>query len=310
MVSSMKTFGISVVICTYNRCASLDDTLNSIAAMRVPESVDWNLIVVDNNSADATRKVVEEFAKRSPVPVKYLLETRQGLSFARNCAIQGADRDYIAFTDDDVLVDEQWLAGIVSTFQRYNADCVGGKVVPLFLAERPPWLADDLLNVLAMLDYGEETFIFKDDSRILFGANFAFRRESLIRCGLFNVELGRRGDVGCGEDKEMFEKVRALGGVAVYNPAIVVNHKVPPDRMRKRYFRRWHFSAGRDRAAVIHEGRRQLLGIEMYLYRDFALALGRLALSSAGFRLSSRFRNELQCILYFSIFRHRLLRWN
>jgi glycosyltransferase involved in cell wall biosynthesis len=304
-----KRFQISVVICTYNRCSSLADTLDSLNAMEVPAAIDWDIIVVDNNSKDATRDVVRAAAEKSSVEVRYLLERKQGQSHARNLGITSTDKDYIAFTDDDVIVPRDWLARIVRAFEASQADCVGGKVVPRWLGDRPVWLDDNLLNVLAMLDYGEAPFEFKwgNDQRILYGANVAFRRDAMVRAGMFNVQMGRTGQFGGGEDKEMFEKLRRNGGKAVYDPTIAVLHKVFPDRLSKRYFRRWHYAAGKDRARVKNASRFTIAGIESHLIRDFVTSVLSLMGSVVRGRRDRLFSHELKCILYVSVFRHKLL---
>jgi len=238
-----------------------------------------------------------------------LVERQPGQSYARNLGIMSTDKQYIAFTDDDVLVARDWLKTTVDTLETHNADCVGGKIVPRWLENRPPWLGDNLLNVLAMLDYGDTLFEFQlaSDQRILYGANFAFRRESLIRMGMFNIRLGKTGDFGGGEDKEMFEKLRLNGGKAIYNPASVVFHKVFPDRLKKSYFRKWYYAAGKGRARVKKESRFTILGIESHLLRDFAKAAFSLLKSVARGRWDRVFSHELQCILYLSVFKHKVL---
>jgi glycosyltransferase involved in cell wall biosynthesis len=276
--------------------------------MRVPDDIDWDVLVVDNNSTDRTRERVQEVARETTLPLKYLRQPIPGLSHARNLGITSTDKEYIAFTDDDVLVSEDWLGQIVETFQAHDADCVGGKIVPYWIQPRPSWLSDDLLNVLAMLDHGDAPFQFGErDQRILFGANFSFRRTWLTRLGMFNVDLGRKGAFGVGEDKAIFDKLTQGGGRAFYNPRIVVSHKVPPDRMHKRYFRQWYYVAGRDRAKITKPSRFTVLGIESYLLANFAKAASAL-LASAVRGSESLFADELACILYLSVFKHKIVR--
>src|SRR5580704_17634223 len=81
---------ITVILCTYNRCASLPRALASVAASELPSAVKWEVLVVDNNSTDETRAVLEEFCHLHPGRVRYLLERRQGLSQARNAGIREA----------------------------------------------------------------------------------------------------------------------------------------------------------------------------------------------------------------------------
>jgi GT2 family glycosyltransferase len=265
-------------------------------------------VVVDNNSTDGTRDVVSRYAVGAKVDVKYLFEPTQGISYARNRGIAATDSDYIAFTDDDVIVDPGWLLGLMETFVRQRSDCVGGRILPYWLAQRPGWLSSNLMNVLALLDYGEETIDLNDDQRTVFGANLAFRRQSLVRAGMFNVDLGRKGHVGVGEDQDMLDRMRLANGKIAYAPHAVVFHKVGPERLSKRYFRRWHYAAGRDRAKLTRPCRFTVLGIEGHLVGRFMRAATGLGAALLRGQWDRVFEHELQCILYLSIFRHKLLR--
>lgn len=291
----------SIVICTYNRSASLIDTLESIARMEVPEHIDWEILVVDNNSSDCTRESIENFISNAHVNVRYLFERNPGQAHALNHAIGKAGGQVLAFTDDDALVDRHWLSLIIETFDRYNADCVGGKVAPLWLAERPVWLTDNLLNVLAMLDYGEETceLGWRTD-QTLYGVNYAFTKEFFDKHGLFNSELCARGAGNA--DHELFQRLRRAQGRAIYNPGIFVRHKVFPERLTKAYFRKWHFMVGRDRAKLLTPTRFRLFGIEAYMIRNFLSIVGKFLWALASLDTPVLFYYQLKVILYLSFF--------
>src|ERR1019366_3158512 len=107
----MKT---TVIVCTYNRCQVLAKTLESVAASKVPDSVEWEVLIVDNNSSDQTREVVEDFCRRYPGRFRYLFERRQGLSSARNAGIRESQSEILAFTDDDATVEPDWLWNLTS----------------------------------------------------------------------------------------------------------------------------------------------------------------------------------------------------
>ena len=100
---------VTVVLCTYNRCESLATALDSVSVSQVPPSIPWEVLVIDNNSRDRTRDVVEDFARRYPGRFRYLFESQQGKSFALNRGIREASGDVLAFMDDDVTVDPSWL---------------------------------------------------------------------------------------------------------------------------------------------------------------------------------------------------------
>jgi len=301
---------VTIVVPTYNRCDSLLDLLGSILALEIPDGVRCDLIVVDNNSTDATAAVVERVARNSPLSIRYLREIRQGVSYARNSGAQASDSELVLFADDDVRLDKGWLQALVASFARHDVACIGGKVLPNWLGPRPPWLKDQFLNVLAMLDYGDRAQELgrNGDSRILYAANMAFKRSVFLAEGGFDTRIGRFGAYGSGEDQELVERLIQRGYQVVYEPAAVVLHRVDPSRMRKRYFRRWHFVAGRDRARVVRPARFHLLGIESYLLVEFARSAGRLAVSACTLRLDEVFEHELKCILYLSIFGHKVRR--
>lgn len=94
---------ISVILCTYNRAESLRDTLRILAAQRLPHGVPCELLVVDNNSSDRTRHVVEETQAAFPWPLRYLFESRQGKTYAMNHGVRESRGDVIVLTDDDTL---------------------------------------------------------------------------------------------------------------------------------------------------------------------------------------------------------------
>jgi glycosyltransferase involved in cell wall biosynthesis len=300
---------LSVAICTYNRCDSLAETLTSLRALLVPNDVHWEIVVVDNNSKDLTKQVVEEFARTAPTTTRYLFEPTPGLSHARNKAVRETTGELLLFTDDDVILEPDWLQTTIDTFRDYDADCVGGKVLPVWLAPRPTWLGDRLLNVLAMLDYGDQVIELgrNGDDRCLYGANFAFRRAPLNAAGAFNVDLGRKGNFGAGEDKEIQERLRDAGGRVVYEPRSVVGHKVDASRLKKTYFRRWYYSAGRDRARFTRPSGFLLFGIESYLLREFLETAVRLLGNALLMNWTRCFELELHCILYLSVFKHKVV---
>src|SRR5712692_10838040 len=105
---------ISVIVCTFNRCATLAKALESLAASTLERSVDWEVLVVDNNSSDQTREVVEHFRNHDPSRFTYLFEPQPGKSHALNAAIRHAKGEILAFMDDDVTVEPNWLQNLTA----------------------------------------------------------------------------------------------------------------------------------------------------------------------------------------------------
>src|SRR5215472_9343204 len=181
----------SIVIATYKRADVLADTLASLA--RLQPDAPWEVIVVDNNSPDHTRPVVETAAATYPVPVIYAFEREQGRSAALNRGFTLAKGDIIVTTDDDVRVESDWLSRIESGLESQRCDYVGGRVVPLWDGPRPRWLPatnGQLWAVIALLDYGMTPVKF--GKRAPLGVNMAMRRDAIERAGGFDVRIGRK----------------------------------------------------------------------------------------------------------------------
>jgi glycosyltransferase involved in cell wall biosynthesis len=179
---------ISVIVCTYNRCQKLEQALESIAASEVPDSVEWELLVVDNNSTDQTREVVDKFSRRCPRRFRYLLEPQQGLSSARNAGVRGSEGEIIAFTDDDVVVEPTWLWNLTAALQNGEWGGAGGRIVPVWNRLLPHWLRPRgllLSGPFVALDLGPEAVPLHQAP---VGANMAFRRDVIHKFGGFRTD--------------------------------------------------------------------------------------------------------------------------
>jgi len=235
----------------------------------------WEVVVVDNNSNDHTRSVVESRQAGYPVSLRYLFEPRQGNSFALNTGITASQATVIAFTDDDVRVSEAWLQeGCAPILSNPAIDYTGGPVRPIWEAPPPKWVdqtRSDLWGTLAMLDYGPASFVFEERKRVPLGANMAVRRTLFDRVGNFDTNLGRVGNSLRGQAQaEFFCRSRKADAQGLYVPAMVVEHHVPAARLTRRYFRRWWFMKGdgRQRLEQIHP--RTELGVDLSRVRRTA----------------------------------------
>ena len=241
---------LSVVIATFNRASGLAATLNSLSGLATRRA--WELIVVDNNSTDDTRHVVDTCALLFRVPVRYVCESRQGRSPALNAGITLARGDIVVTTDDDVRVEPDWLDRIADGMTRLGCDYVGGRVLPIWEAPRPAWLPNHggkHWAVVALLDYGDHPIEF--GTRVPLGVNMAFRRSAFERAGLFDPDTGRKAGTLLGQEvREWCIRARAAGLRGCYVPEIAVRHVIPAARLRKRYFRRWFYWRGISRALL------------------------------------------------------------
>ncbi|HET8925058.1 MAG TPA: glycosyltransferase family A protein [Candidatus Acidoferrum sp.] len=266
---------ISVVLCTYNRCESLAKTLESAAALTVPDSLEWEILVVDNNSSDQTRKVVEEFSHEHSGCVRYLFEPRPGLSHARNAGIREARGQIIAFLDDDVTLERKWLHNLTRHLHDGEWAGAGGRVFPEWNCPPPLWLSLDqwyALGPLPNFDFGPDACELNEPP---FGANMAFRKSVFEKYGGFRTDLGRRpGSLMSNEDTEFGRRLLLAGERLRYEPSAIVYHPVGEDRTKKKYFLLWWFHKGQAniRQFGIRAGTTYFLaGIPLYLFRNLAV---------------------------------------
>ncbi|MFL6278625.1 MAG: glycosyltransferase, partial [Vicinamibacterales bacterium] len=157
----------TVLIATYNRAELLDETLQYLERMRVSPRLQWEAIVIDNNSTDQTRAVVERHHSTFPVSLRYLFEPVQGRSSALNSGIKAAQGRVLAFTDDDVRVADGWLDAAVTTLaDDQSIVYAGGPVRPIWEVAPPPWFdleRGDLWGTIAIQNHGTEPFIYEQE---------------------------------------------------------------------------------------------------------------------------------------------------
>ena len=240
----------SIVIATYKRAEDLRQTLDSLATLR-PDGP-WEVIVVDNNSPDDTRQVVDHAAETFPVQLRYIFERQQGRSPALNTGIRAARGEIIATTDDDVRVPADWLNRAGEGLARLTCDYVGGRVLPIWGAPRPAWIPNHggkQWAVIALLDYGPQPIEF--GARVPLGVNMAFLRSAFERAGGFDPNTGRRAGTLLGQEvREWCIRARKAGVRGYYVPELWLEHIIPADRLRKSYFRRWFYWRGISRALL------------------------------------------------------------
>jgi len=224
---------VSVVVCTRDRGAVLPDCLAHLQELTYPHI---EVIIVDNApSDDATRRIVDTLAA-TDARFRYVCEPRPGLSCARNSGLAAARGTYVAYTDDDVSVDSQWIDGVVRGFQR-DADvaCVTGLVCSASImndaeayfdartsswSTRFQWEVYDLDGKIAddpLAPYSAGVFGT--------GANFAFERDYLNTLGGFDEALGAGTCTRGGEDLDMFVRILKSGRTIAYEPAAIVWHR-------------------------------------------------------------------------------------
>ena len=261
---------LSAIICTYNRAKYIGNLLESIAANDLDKK-EYEILLVDNNCTDNTRDICEAFAEaHKDLQFRYTNEPEQGLSAARNRGIKEAKGDVLVYVDDDALVDTWYLRTIAEYMSAHPEICaIGGKIIPLYETEEPKWMSPYTKTLLtAWMDFGDEVRPFPR-GKFPGGGNSAYRTEVFEKVGLFNTELGRKGDSLMGaEEKDIYDKMNALGMKYMYVPAMTLHHIIPQRKLEKDYFDKWTYQIG-----VSERKRTKAIGKGKYIKRLMSEAL-------------------------------------
>ena len=251
---------ITLIIGTSNREKYIGPLLDSIAKNDYP-TADYEIVLVDNNCTDNTHGVCEQFTVAHPeVTLRYVVEPEQGLSAARNKGIKEAKGDIIIYVDDDALVDSDYIRIYAEHFATQpETMAAGGPIEPLYETKEPSWMSPYTKALLtAWMNYGTQVREYPN-GRYPGGGNAAYRKEVFERVGLFNTELGRKGNLLlASEEKDIFDKMKALGMKVLYLPTPVLHHCIPQAKLEEDYFNRLTLQIGRSermRTRAISKGK-------------------------------------------------------
>ena len=230
---------LSIIICTYNRERYIYNVLKSIAENNFPFDK-YEIVLINNNSTDKTEPECNRFQNDFPqVNYHYFIETNQGLSHARNRGICEAKGNILIYVDDDALVNKEYLNAYYELFaHEKEVYAAGGPIIPKYETEEPKWFSYFTKELITGYLYMGNK-IKKFSRRYPGGGNAAYRKEVFEKIGLFNVELGRKGDNLAGsEEKDIFDKMTALGMQFLYIPNAVLYHIIPETKLTNDYFNR------------------------------------------------------------------------
>ncbi|PBC37870.1 glycosyltransferase [Rhodococcus sp. ACPA4] len=219
---------VTLIICTMNRPELLREVLNSLADL---DYSSYEVLVVDNDpSSGLTPPVVAEFEG-----IRLVGAPERGLSKARNIGLTAATHDIVAFTDDDVVIDRNWLRGIVGGFAVADDVQLVTGLVPTgevstaaqaYFDRRVSWSKNLVQKTYRMAAPPPADPLFPFEvGNFGTGANFAVRRSAVLALGGFDEGLGVGSPCGGGEDIDMFVRILLSGGALVYEPAARVWHR-------------------------------------------------------------------------------------
>lgn len=239
---------ITICICTYNRSDYLFKALDGLVELLCPEGIEWEVLVIDNNSNDSTKKVAEEF--RAKLPIRYIFEKQQGLSYARNRAIKECKGDVLFYLDDDAVAQPDWLTSMFRAILNFpEAGFFGGRSLPKWDKGKPTWLREPgmplIAGVIGYYDHGEHTRMYIENEPLPVGLNFGLRRNLFEDLEPFRSDLGVVGSVpGRGEEIEYLERAVAKSYKGVYVGDALCYHHVSSKKMTLGYMYRLGIQKG------------------------------------------------------------------
>jgi len=282
---------IAIIICTWNRAEKLRATLLSLNNLEYDMTMDLEFIVVDNNSQDETRAVVESLqAEWRPGYLRYLFEPKQGKQFALNTGIKNCHKDILAFTDDDILFPEDWVIKIQQLFiSDPELDLAGGRTSLVWPSEgKPCWYHDNMNAILAGVDNGNESLCPPPPQYSPAGSNMFVRRRLFDNVGLFSTTHFRHMDFEFGQrciQKKM--RVAYAADIDVFAP-------IDTACLTKRYFRRWSFKAGFSHGDEQDQQHRLFLNVPHWVYGEIFRDFGKLIIGCFRKPSADTFLQELK----------------
>jgi len=236
-----SSIDLSVCICTFKRPEGLRKLLASLAAMDRPADCNFEVLVVDNDSAGSAQALVHELQPGFPWPLRYALEVRSGVGHARNRCVQEAAGNWIAFIDDDEWAEPAWLSALVDAARAHTADAVFGPV----LAEFAQTVSSELL---ASGYFSRPRFKTGQslDWRQCATGNVLFKRQLFQQAGGFRAAFSVSG----GEDTEFFSRCQLQGAALIWCDTAVAHEDIPADRITRDWILKRYYLTANNYARV------------------------------------------------------------
>jgi glycosyltransferase involved in cell wall biosynthesis len=226
---------VSVVIVTKNRSASLIHCLLSLSkqTQKINE-----LILIDNNSTDNTKKAVDFFSKKSGLKIKYILEKRNGYPVIYNRGLLESTNHWVAFIDDDCVASKYWYEEILKTTYQSGVDVI--------LGYSGTYFNENIFSLATFYfqDLWKRKYIFGksiSNYEILDNKNIIYNKDFLLKNKLSYDESRISFNLGAAEDCQLGLEIFKKGGKAIFNNRIKIFHK-DPDNFGY-YFKKYYFAS-------------------------------------------------------------------
>lgn len=243
------TKDFTVAIPTYNGAERLPKLLDKLRSQLGTESLNWEIIVVDNNSKDHTAEVIKSLQRSWNLPfgLVYILEEKQGAAFARHRAIQAATSDLIGFLDDDNLPKENWVINAYRFGLKHpEVGAFNGKIHGKYTTPPPPNF-ERIAAYLAIRDHGETPHAFAPERiHLPPGAGLVIRKKAWLDSVPNNPKVlgNTAGKIARGEDYEPLLYMHRVGWKIWYTPDLEIEHEIPPWRLEREYLMNLSQSCG------------------------------------------------------------------
>lgn len=226
---------VSICMCTYKR-ESLKRTLDSVITQKLPDGYTLEVVVVDNDVEESGRVACEAYAGHaSAVPVRYFANSVRNLSEVRNSTMEHAQGELLAFIDDDEWAsDDQWLAKLIATLKKHEADIVFGSVIVHYPDSAPDWIVTG--DMFAKDSHPHESSQKKGAT-----SNALLKAEWVKEKGFrFDPYFGKSG----GEDTDFFHRLYKAGAKLIYDAKASVEEEVEPHRLNLEYIKKQNIRIG------------------------------------------------------------------
>lgn len=271
MKIAVKVKKTSIIFATHNGARTLDRTLSSLCELSKPEC-ELEIIIVDNNSTDSSQSIINSYQHK--LPIKLLIERRQGKNYAINSAIKIAVGDLLLLTDDDIIADKNWLINMVNSVDKNPGfDLFGGKISPDWPDGAPDWLAHTtnigmLYAVTPALDTGPVA------AGAIWGPNMALRNSVLENTEAFNTNVGPDGSEAyvMGSETEMLNRLEKIGHRAWYVSDAIVLHQIRPNQLERKWALKRYYRHGRSSYAFDNTRNSCtsfIMGVERWLWKKY-----------------------------------------